>query len=250
MLSVIIITKNEAHNLERCLQSVQWADEIIIADSGSTDETLAIASRYTSNIDSFDWQGYGIQKQHALSRAKGDWVLNIDADEAVSRDLKQAMLDAIASKTADAYRIPIRMNFYGKTLRYSSSPTRHVRLFKREGANYSHDVVHEKIFLPRKAQISQLSLPIIHYCYRDVSHALSKLNQYSSATASIRLKRGYRPTFLGVIISAGWMFFRCFVLQRGFLDGREGFLLAVLNMEEAFYRGIKQIYPDKKSALP
>ena len=246
MISVIIITKNEAHNIERCLKSVQWADEIIVADSGSTDDTIAIASQYTSHVYSSDWQGYGVQKQRALSMAKGDWVLNIDADEVVSEELKKAILDATVSNVADAYSIPIRMNFYGKNLRYSGSPTRHIRLFKREGAKYSSDIVHEKIFLPKNAQISRLSSAITHYCYQDVSHALHKLNQYSSATAKIRLKKGYRPSFLGVLISAGWMFFRCFMLQRGFLDGKEGFLLAVLNTEGAYYRGIKQIYPDKK----
>ncbi len=247
MLSVIIITKNEAENMERCLKSVQWADEIIVVDSGSTDDTVAIASQYTSNIFSTDWQGYGVQKQRALSMAKGHWVLNVDADEVISSALKKAIIDAMATDIADAYRIPIRMNFYGKNLRYTSSPNRHIRLFKREGAKYSHDIVHEKIILPKNTRVAQLSSAITHYCYQDVSHALSKLNQYSSATAKMRLKKGYRPSFIGVLISSGWMFFRCFILQRGFLDGQEGFLLAVLNTEGAFYRGIKQLYPDKKT---
>lgn len=245
MLSVIIITKNEAGNIERCLKSVQWADEIIIVDSGSTDETVALASQYTSNVFSTDWQGYGVQKQRALSRAKSDWVLNVDADEVVSAELKQALLEAMSSNAADAYRIPIGMNFYGKNLRYTSSPKRHIRLFKRDGARYSDEIVHEKIILPTNARISRLAAAITHYCYQDVSHALYKVNQYSSATAKIRLQEGSRPSFAGVWFSTIWMFFRCFILQRGFLDGREGFLLAVLNTEGAFYRGIKQIYPDK-----
>lgn len=247
MLSVIIITKNEAGNIERCLKSVQWADEIIIVDSGSTDETVALASQYTSNVFSTDWQGYGVQKQRALALAKNDWVLNVDADEVIGSELKQAIIDAMASNAADAYRIPIRMNFYGKNLRYTGSPSRHIRLFKRDGAKYSNEIVHEKIILPINARISRLASEITHYCYQDVSHALYKVNQYSSATAKIRLKRGYQPTFIGVLLSAVWMFFRCFILQRGFLDGKEGFLLAVLNTEGAFYRGVKQIYPDKKS---
>ncbi|OGV44401.1 MAG: glycosyl transferase [Legionellales bacterium RIFCSPHIGHO2_12_FULL_42_9] len=247
MLSVIIITKNEAHNIERCLKSVQWADEIIVVDSGSTDDTIAIASQYTNTILSTDWQGYGVQKQRALSMSKGDWVLNIDADEEVGPELKQAILEVMAANVADAYRIPIRMNFYGKNLCYSSSPTRHIRLFKRDGAKYSNDVVHEKIVLPNNAEISRLSSAITHYCYQNVSHALYKLNQYSSATAQIRLKQDYCPTFVGVLASAGWMFFRSYLLQRGFMDGREGFVLAMFKMEEAYYRGVKQIYPDKES---
>ena len=246
MLSVIIITKNEAHNIVRCLKSVQWADEIIIVDAGSTDDTVAIASEYTSNIYSAEWQGYGMQKQRALSVATGNWVLNLDADEVVGEKLKHAILDAIATDEKDAYRVPICMNFYGKVLRHSASPKRHIRLFKREGAKYSNDVVHEKILLPKNSRIGRLSQAIIHYCYRDLSHALYKLNRYSSATAQKRHKQGYRPTFVGVVFSAGWMFYRCFVLQLGFLDGKEGFVMAVLSMENAYYRGIKQLYPDKK----
>lgn len=245
MLSVIIITKNEAENIERCLKSVKWVDEIIIVDSGSTDDTLAIAAKYTDNIHSLEWHGYGQQKQQALLRAKGDWVLNLDADEAVSAALKQEIITAMAAKTYDAYRIPIRMNFYGKYMRYSSSPKRHIRLFKRAGAQFSNDIVHEKILLPAKARVGRLSAAITHYSFRDMSHALYKLNRYSSATAQTRLKQGRRPSFMRVLLAAGWMFFRCFFLQRGFLDGKEGFILAIMSSEGAFYRGMKQIWPDK-----
>lgn len=247
MLSVIIITKNEATTIERCLQSIQWVDEIIILDSGSTDQTCAIAARYTQKIyTAEDWQGYGIQKERALQQATGDWILNLDADESVDEVLKEAILQAIASNEADAYRIPICMYFYGKALRHSASPKRHIRLFKRKGAHYSQDIVHEKILLPREVQVGRLSAVIRHHSYRDVTHALFKLNRYSSYSAKIRLKQRNRPNFYQVLFSAGWMFFRCFVLQRGFLDGKEGFLFAIFSMEGTFYRGIKQLYPDKQ----
>ena len=247
MLSVIIITKNEALNIVRCLKSVQWADEIIIVDSGSTDDTIAIVREYTSQIYTAEWQGYGVQKQRALSKATGDWVLNLDADEEVSNALKNEIIHDMKADEADAFRVPICMNFYGKNLRYTSSPKRHIRLFKRAGARYSNDTVHEKILLPRTTRIAQLNNAIIHYCYQDVSEALYKLNLYSSATAKTRLKQGGRPTLPGAVVAAFWMFFRCYFIQRGFLDGKEGFLLAVLSMEEAFYRRIKQIYPDSGS---
>lgn len=247
MLSVIIITKNESANIERCLRSISWADEIIVVDSGSQDNTLEIARGYTEQVYSTDWQGYGVQKQRALDYATGEWVLNLDADESVSEELKEAIAEAIESDTADAYRIPICMNFYGKPMRYSWSPTRHVRLFKRAGARYSSDIVHEKILLPKDFQVEQLSLAIMHHSYQDVSHALYKLNRYSSYSAKIRLQKQAPPYFIQVLIATGWMFFRCFILQRGFMDGKAGFLLAVLSAEGTFYRGMKQLYPDVKN---
>lgn len=247
MLSVIIIAKNEEANIKRCLESVSFADEIIVLDSGSTDNTAEIASDFTENVFvTSDWQGYGIQKQRALVMAKGDWVLNLDADESVNSELKAEILAAITSNKADAYRMPICMNFYGKAMRYSSSPKRHVRLFKREGARYSEDLVHEKILLPSNARIGQLAEPIMHHSYQDVSHALYKMNRYSSYSARIRRQQSEPPSLWRAIMSASWMFFRCFILQRGFMDGKEGYLLAVFNAEGAFYRSVKQIYPDRK----
>ena len=122
MLSVMIITKNEAYHLERCLQSVAFASEVIVLDSGSTDTTVAIAKRFTSQVYAADWQGYGIQKQRALALTRHPWVLSIDADELVDATLQAAILEAIASNKADAYRIPIRLQFQGHSLRYSGSP--------------------------------------------------------------------------------------------------------------------------------
>ncbi|STX28367.1 lipopolysaccharide biosynthesis glycosyltransferase [Legionella beliardensis] len=250
MLSVIIISKNEEANIKRCLESVSFADEIVVLDSGSTDKTIEIAQKYTENVyTSEDWYGYGVQKQRALNLATGDWVLNLDADESVSEHLRTAIEEAMESDEADAYRIPICMNFYGKPLRYSSSPTRHIRLFKREGARYSDDIVHEKIILPAEARISKLTLPIMHHSFRDVSHALYKINRYTSYSAKIRSQKGDPPGIVKILFSTGWMFFRCFYLQRGFMDGVAGFLLAVFNAQGTFYRGIKQLYPDVRHTI-
>ena len=246
MLSVVIITKNEADNIEQCLQSVQWADEIILVDSGSTDATLCKAQRYTSLIyHADDWHGYGIQKQRALSYATCDWVLNIDADEIVTPELTHAILDIMQNTQVDACRIPIRMQFYNQKLRYSLSPTRHIRLFKRSGAAYSQDPVHEKIQLPASARVISLTAEIQHNSYIDVSHALEKINRYSSATALLRQQAGRRTSLLRICSATLWMFIRTYFIQFGFLDGRAGFLLAIFNTHGTFYRGIKQLYPDR-----
>lgn len=247
MLTVIIITRNEETNIRRCLASVSWAQEIIVLDAGSRDNTVAIAREYTDKVfTNEDWQGYGIQKQRALSCASGDWILNLDADESVDDALRQAIEAAISSDQHDALRIPICMNFYDVPLRYSSSPKRHIRLFKREGARYSNDIVHEKIILPKTSRIAQLATPIMHHSFRDVSHALYKMNRYSSYSAKIRMKKNSPPGFFNIVLSSCWMFFRCFVLQRGMLDGKAGFLLAVYSAQGTFYRGIKQIFPDAR----
>ncbi|WP_028389069.1 glycosyltransferase family 2 protein [Legionella fairfieldensis] len=246
MLSVIIIAKNEEANIRHCLESVRWADEIIVLDSGSTDHTVAIAKEYTEKVYCTDWQGYGVQKQRALSHATGTWVLNLDADETVSTLLKEAIQTVMVSNEADAYRIPIRMNFYGKPLRFSSSPKRHVRLFKREGARYSNDIVHEKIILPSTACIKKLKKAIMHNSFQDISHALYKINRYSSYSAKIKIETHKKANFAKTLLGTGWMFFRCYFLQRGFLDGKAGFLFAVFNAQGTFYRGIKQIYRDSQ----
>ena len=245
MLSVIIITKNEEINIRRCLDSVKWADEIIVVDSGSRDKTVAIALEYTDKVYENNWQGFGIQKQRALSHATGDWVLNLDADEAIDDALKNEIIKVMSKDTPTAYRIPIRMYFYGKPMRYSASPKRHVRLFKREGARYSDDIVHEKILLPGGSSVGEIKIPIMHFSYRDITHALYKINLYSSLSAKIRIKENKLAGLIKTFIGTAWMFFRCFILQRGFMDGQDGLVLAILNAQGTLNRGLKQLYPDR-----
>jgi glycosyltransferase involved in cell wall biosynthesis len=247
MLSVVIITKNEARNIRRCLSSVRWADELIVLDSGSTDNTCAIAREFTDKVFSSDWQGYGIQKQRALAYASHDWVLNLDADEVVSEQLQHEIKTALKNVHVDAYRVPIRMYFDNKPLRFSSSPKRHIRLFKRDSAYFSGDIVHEKIILPDSARINRLKTPLEHHSFYDLHHVLYKINRYSSYSAKIRILEKKESSFIKTLASTGWMFFRCYFLQLGFMDGKLGFLFAVINAQGSFFRGMKQLYPDEQS---
>jgi glycosyltransferase involved in cell wall biosynthesis len=244
-LTVCIIAKNEAANIRNCLESVKWADEIIVLDSGSVDDTVSIAKEFTSKVFSTDWQGFGIQKQRALELATSTWVLNLDADEFISQDLQLVIRSSIENNSIDGYRVPIQMFFYGKPLKYSASPKRHVRLFRRNGAKFSNDIVHEKIILPRGAKISQITTPILHNSFQDVSHALRKINLYSSYSANIRINANKRPSLMKTMLSSSWMFWRCYIMQRGFLDGKAGLMFAIFNAQGSWYRGIKQIYKDK-----
>lgn len=246
MLSVIVITKNEEENIRRCLESVKWADEIIVLDSGSTDATVAIAKEYTEYVYETDWQGFGIQKQRALERATSDWILNLDADEFVTPQLREIILNLTETpSTVSGYRIPIRMYFYEKPLRFCSSPSRHIRLFKRQGARFSADLVHEKIELPSNALIGRIKSPILHHSFRDVSHALNKINLYSSYSAKISINNNKKASLIKTLASTSWMFMRCYILQGGFLNGKSGLLFALFNAQGSWYRGIKQLYPDK-----
>ena len=245
MISVIIIVKNEEKQLRKCLQSVQWADEIIVLDSGSTDNTVAIAKEYTDKVYSTDWQGYGVQKQRALEHATGTWVLNLDADEIVSDAMRQEILALLPSTDKDAFYTSSFMHFYGKTLKHSCVTKKLVRLFKRQGARYNTNIVHEAIQLPPNAKIGRLKSGFIHHSWHDITHALNKMNTYSSLSAEMRRQK-HKSTFLIKTIGGSfWMFFRCYILQGGFLEGSRGFVLAVINAENSFYRGIKMLYPDQ-----
>lgn len=252
MLSVIVIAKNESLTLARCLSSVAaFASEIIVLDSGSTDGTVKIAKQYTDKVYCTDWPGYGIQKQRALALATCPWVLNLDADESVDDALRDMILKKINSNDAEAYRIPIRMKFYGQTLRFSSSPSRHIRLFKREGARYCDSIVHEKVMLPSHSRVGQIRTPIWHHSFQDVSHMLQKLDKYSSYSAKIRLSKHRSSSLFAACTGGFWMFFRCYFLQLGCLDGKAGLLFAIYNAQGSFYRSVKQCYPDQNGlSLP
>lgn len=246
MISVIIIVKNEELNIERCLESVKWADEIIVLDSGSTDQTVKLAQKYTNKIFLTDWPGYGIQKQRALSYASYDWVLSIDADEVVSAALQQEIIHTVASNEADACQIPNRMVFYNKILRHSCCSHTKIRLFKKEGAYFSPDLVHEKVILPKNSRVKQLQAHMLHYSFRDLTHMIYKMNRYASYTAQMRITEKKGMSLTKSFLKAGWMFFRCYIIQLGFMDGKAGVVLATLNAQGSLYRGLKQLYPDKK----
>lgn len=245
-ISVIIITKNESSHIANCLESVKWADEIIVLDSGSTDNTVEIAKKYTPLVCVTDWPGYGIQKQRALNKATGDWILNIDADEEVTEPLKNELLEVANANCVDGCRIPIHMIFYEKMMKYSCSPSDHIRFFRREGSYYETKIIHESIQLPKGSKIIKLKEKLKHYSFKDIHHALYKINKYSSYTAKTRLQKGKTSSISKALLSSWWMFFRCYFIQRGFLDGRAGMMLAILSAQGSFFRAIKLVYREEQ----
>ena len=242
-ISVIIITHNEEDRLERCLVSVQaLADEIIIYDSGSTDDTLRIAARYTNAIFQTDWPGYGPQKQRALLSARCDWVLSIDADEVVSPGLAREIVEVLNENPREgAFRIPWAVINFGKRLDYGNSARSVKRLFRREGARFTNAIVHESVILPPSTLVGNLKERLIHYSIRDFEHYLIKNRTYAWLGAKKRFEAGKKGWGLpGAVFRAVWVFFRCYVIRRGFLDGQVGFLVAAMYSQGAFnkYAGL------------
>jgi glycosyltransferase involved in cell wall biosynthesis len=238
-LSVIVITKNEAHNIATCLQSVLFADQLVVLDSGSTDGTVKIAEKMGAQVSqSSDWRGFGVQKNRALALARCDWVLSIDADERLSPDLQAEIASILTNPQFDAYNLPRLSSYCGQNMRHSGwYPDRITRLFKRDAATFSDDLVHEKIITSRP--VGQLNSYLLHESFASFESVLDKVNRYSTAGAQILFMRGKRAS-LGKALGHGvWAFFRTYVLRLGFLDGRMGLVLAISNAEGTYYRYLK-----------
>ncbi len=238
-LSAIIITKNEAANIADCLDSLAFCDERIVVDGGSSDNTVQLAqAKGAQVIAAHDWQGFGPQKNLALSQAKGDWVLSLDADERVSAALAAQIMRATAEGSADGYEIPRRSSFCGRPMKFSGwYPDYVLRLFRRGKARFSNAAVHERVVCEGK--VARLSEPLLHFPVLRLEDALSRMDRYSTAGADMLVASGRRVSFMSGILHGLWTFLRTYVLRAGFLDGREGFLLAVANAEGTYYRYMK-----------
>jgi len=247
-LSVIVITRNEAASIARCIESVAWADEVIVLDSASTDGTADIARGLKAKVETATkWPGFGAQKNRVLALATGDWVLSLDADEWVTDALRAEIRRTIAVPCAHAaLRMPRMSSYCGRVMRHSGWWPDHVtRLFRRGMARFSDDLVHERLIV--EGTTGTLKEPLRHEAIRDLDQAIVKMNTYSSAGAKMQQERGRDATMGGAIWHGAWTFFRTYVLRSGFLDGREGFMLAVSNAEGAYYRYLKLMFLNEKS---
>ncbi|QLH41383.1 MAG: glycosyltransferase family 2 protein [Coxiellaceae bacterium] len=240
-LSVIIITKNEAGSIRPTLEAVQSADEIIVLDSGSTDSTPEICREFTPHVFITDWPGFGMQKNRALAKASSDWVLTIDADERVPPALMQEIKQVITTDTATAYAVRRLSTYCGKLIKYGAWRNDYKTiLFKRGKAEFSNSLVHERVIV--EGELSKLNEPLLHETYTDLSEVIDKYNSYSSYGAEERLKQGKQGGLGKALWHGFWTFFRGYILQLGFLDGKEGFMLAVSNAEGSYYRYLKLMY--------
>ncbi|MBE2245471.1 MAG: glycosyltransferase family 2 protein [Burkholderiaceae bacterium] len=243
-LSVIVITKNEAGRLPTCLASVAFADEIIVVDSGSSDGTQEIARGLGARvIETADWPGFGPQKQRALDAATGDWVLSIDADEWLDAQLATAIRQLLADDAGQpaALQVDRLSAFCGQWMRAGSwYPDRLVRLFRRGQARFSDDQVHERLIVAgAAAQWPTLPGLLLHNSITSLHDGIEKMNRYTTGRA-LDLRGKGRSGGLGAALAHGLSaFLRSYLLRRGFLDGRRGFVLAALDAQSSYARYLK-----------
>lgn len=239
-ISVAMIVKNEAQDLAACLDCVKdWVDEIVILDSGSEDQTKEIALRYGAKwYENTDWQGFGKQRQLAQQYVTSDYVLWLDADERVTPELKAAILQAVKNDAPNTvYKIGRLSEVFGRQIRHSGwYPDYVVRLYRTDFAGYGDELVHEKVHYPSNAKVEKLHGDLLHFTYKDIHHYLVKSAGYAKAWAIQRQQAGKKATLLQGISHALATFCKMYLLKAGFLDGKQGLLLAILSAHSTFVK--------------
>ena len=238
-LSVIIIARNEAHNLKRALKSVTWADEVIVYDSGSTDSSREVVESFNRTFICNDtWLGYGPQRQKAQTYASGDWVFWLDADEEVTEALAEEIVSVIQLNNRQViYSVPRKTWFFGRFIKHGGwYPDRVLRLHCRVCTQYDDALVHEKLCVPADTELKQLKGEIKHFSYKSIRQYMEKSVKYAEAWAEQRDKQGARASLMNAFAHALGCFVRMYFLRCGFMDGRQGFLLAVLSSISVFLK--------------
>jgi glycosyltransferase involved in cell wall biosynthesis len=226
-ISAVIITGNEENNIKDCLKSVQWADEIIVIDSESTDTTVKIAKEFTDKVFIHQWQGYSAQKTYALTLAKNEWILSLDADERVSEELAKEILNSDLAQH-NGYFIKRDNFFLGKLIRGCGwGNDMQLRLFKKSEAKLSDRMVHEKFLV--NGSISELKYSFSHYSYSNLKDAFIKINNYSTLEATEKVDKKFVNLFT-LLVSSPINFFHHLIIRRGFLDGIYGVLISYMHM--------------------
>ncbi len=244
-LSAVVITRNEAEMIRGCLESLAFCDEIIVVDSGSDDDTVAIARSLGATVVERDWPGFGPQKEFARSLARGEWVLSIDADERIPHELRQEIELAIANPDPKAYDMPRLSTFLGRPMRHSGWwPDRILRLFRRDSAVFSSDVVHERVVF--NGAVGHLQNPIEHHPIRRLEDALRRMETYSSLGAAKLRSEDRRPGPVSGVLHGLFAFVSTYGLKRGFLDGAEGFANACIHAQTVFWKYTKA-WMDRRS---
>jgi glycosyltransferase involved in cell wall biosynthesis len=246
-LSVVIITFNAATQLEACLESARFADEIIVVDSGSTDGTQALAERYGAEVIQQDWLGFGPQKQFAVDAAKHDWVLCLDADERVSPALRDAIIFALKAPCTVAFRFPRCNRFLGRYLKHGEGyPDWSLRLFDRRQARWSKDAVHEKV--ETSADIGELTGDLLHDSAESIASYLSKQNRYTTLAAEMAIKSGKRTGFAQIVLSPLVRFIKFYFIRQGFRDGLPGLIHIAIGCFNSFSKYAKMLEQQKSDA--
>ena len=246
-LSVILITKNESLHIRRCLESIKWADEIIVLDSGSEDDTVAICQEYTQQVFVTDWPGFGPQKNRALAKATHTWVLSLDADEWLPKSSQQEIQTIIHQDEADFYYIRRQNVCLGQVIKHGDyGNDRVIRLFKRELGKFTDNIVHESVIT--SGRIKQLKEPLIHTMANNLEELVDRLNRYTTLAAEMNYRKGKSTTLLAAIAHGVWAFIKSYILRGGFLEGAVGFLIAMTIAENCYYKYVKLLLMTQQPA--
>jgi glycosyltransferase involved in cell wall biosynthesis len=232
-LSIILIAQNESARIAACLESVRWADEIVVVDGGSADDTVAIARRYTDRVFVNPWPGYAAQKQFSLDHATREWVFSLDADETVTPELRAEIESLLAGSPAhDGYTVPRLSSFLGHTMRHGGwYPDRQLRLFRRARGRLSERRVHEGFLVD--GSVGRLGNDLLHETHPTLTDSLARVNRYTSLDALDRASRR-RVGVLDLLLRPPVTFIKKYVAQAGFLDGMPGLVLAVMSAISKF----------------
>ena len=238
-LSVTVVTWNEEERLRECLESAAWADEIVVVDAESGDKTVSLAREFTDRVWVRPWPGFAAQKNFAIEQATCPWVLSLDADERVTPALR-ARIEALleAGGPADGFRIPRRNIFWGAWVRHGGLyPDYQLRLFRRGAGCFMEDSVHESVRVT--GRVETLAEAMLHHSYRDLEDFVARSNRYSTLAARDWARRGRRAGMADLVLRPLGRFLGMYVVQRGFLDGWRGLVLAVLYAHYVFLRTAK-----------
>lgn len=239
-ISAIIITKNEAENIGRCLQSLQGvADELIVLDAFSEDETVEIATSLGARVIQREWEGFAASKNFANSQAIHDYILSLDADEELSEKLREAILGVKSSLTA-AYSFNRLTQYAGKWIRHCGwYPDVKLRLFPKEGTQWEGEFVHETLTLSPEVKMSHLKGDLYHYSIKSVEDHLERINRYTNLSAEEMFQRGKRASWVKLYLSPFYRFLSMYVLKGGFLDGYAGYQICKISAFATFLRYAK-----------
>lgn len=238
-VSAVIITRNEAHRLAECLDSIEWVDEIVVVDSGSEDNTLDIARRYTDKVFEIPWRGFGPQKQAAVDLASNDIILSIDADERVTPELAEEIIAILRQGMgAFGYSVPRRTFLGYKEIRHCGwYPDRTIRLFDRRRGGFSNDPVHERVIV--EGTIGCCKYDLLHYSFAGIDDMLGKMRFYTDIAARRLFEKGRRCRFSDITARPLFAFFKTLILKGGILDGVAGLTVAASNAISVFIKYIK-----------
>ena len=239
-LTVVTLTLNEENNIVECLQSVAWADQIIVVDSGSADATLTLAKKFTNDIVQIEWKGYGEARNRALDLARGEWILWLDADERVPDELAKEIRATLSTPPAGiaGFDVARRAYFLGKWIRHCGwYPGRIVRLFRRGKARFSETRVHEQLSID--GPVGRLRNDLLHYTDVDLEQYFRKFNKYTTLAAEDLRSRGRSAGLVDLVFRPPFMFFKMYVLRLGFLDGMHGLILCAVSAAYVFVKYAK-----------